>query len=221
MSDEQKTILDKTMNRRDFLKMSGMGAVGVSALSWLLPGCTSNKEDVAVFETASGVLIHESPRCTGCLLCENACTAVNDGKVSQHLARVKVSSSYMYGKDGVRGMYQTADGEMGNFKLHAELCRQCEKPACALACPENAIFEHEESGAREVDPEKCVGCGTCERACPWGIPAIDKETNVATKCILCHGYTSCVSVCPTGALHFVSWDEATRKYQDHFEADNV
>ncbi|MFO7850149.1 MAG: twin-arginine translocation signal domain-containing protein, partial [Spirochaetia bacterium] len=61
MSDEQKTILDKTMNRRDFLKMSGMGAVGVTALSWLLPGCTSNKEDVAVFETASGVLIHESP----------------------------------------------------------------------------------------------------------------------------------------------------------------
>ena len=221
MSDERNTVLDTSMNRRDFLKLTGMSAVGVSALSWLLPGCTSNKEDVAVFETASGVLIHESPRCTGCLLCENACTGVNDGKSSQYLARVKVSSGLAYGSNGVRGEWWKTDGAMGNFRLDAELCRQCEQPACALACPENAIFEEPKVGAREIDPEKCVGCGTCERACPWGIPKIDPETNVATKCVLCHGYSACVSICPTGALHYVSWDEATRKYREHFLTEKI
>src|SRR6056297_2772732 len=222
MSDEKRTILDKTMNRREFLRMSGLSAIGVSTLSWLLPGCTSNKEDVAVFETASGVLIHESPRCTGCLLCESSCTSVNDGKVGQHLARVKISPNYGYGRNGVSGPnWENGTGEMGNFKLNAELCRQCEQPACALACPENAIFEEESTGAREVDPEKCVGCGTCVKACPWGIPTIDTETNVSTKCILCHGYSACVSVCPTGALHFVGWDEAIRKYKEHFRTEVI
>jgi Fe-S-cluster-containing dehydrogenase component len=174
-----------------------------------------------VFASATGVVIHEPNRCTGCLLCETSCTAVNDGKVSQHLARIKVSGNYQYGKEGPRGAWQQRAGEMGNFLLTAETCRQCERPACALACPEGAIFQETKAGAREVDPSKCVGCGTCVRACPWEIPVVDTETDVATKCVLCHGYSACVSVCPTNALHFVGWDDAIRRYREHFVTDTV
>ncbi len=220
MIEETKSLLEKKVTRRDFLKSTGMGALGVTALTWLFPGCsTDKKSNVAMFETASGVIIHESYKCTGCLLCESSCSMVNDGKSSQTTARVKVSKNMAYGPDGVNSTWWKNAGTMGNFKMVADLCRQCEKPACALACPENAIFMEEKVNAREVDPEKCVGCGTCTRACPWGIPTIDPETNVSTKCVLCHGYSACVSVCPTGALSFVSWEEAISKYKAHFQVD--
>ena len=29
-----------------------------------------------------------------------------------------------------------------------------------------------EDGTRTVDPEKCVGCGTCVAACPWHMPCL-------------------------------------------------
>jgi len=218
--DETKSLLEKKLTRRDFLKTTGMGALGATALSWLLPGCSTDKgAQVAMFETAEGVIIHESARCTGCLLCETSCSVVNDGKASQTTTRVKVSKNLAYGPDGVKAAWWKNPGEMGNFKMVAETCRQCEKPACALACPENAIYMEEKVGARVVDTEKCVGCGTCTRACPWGIPTVDPETNVSTKCVLCHGYSACVAVCPTGALSYVSWDEALRKYKAHFQVD--
>ncbi|WP_319477889.1 4Fe-4S dicluster domain-containing protein [Marispirochaeta aestuarii] len=215
MSETQSQLLNQKITRRDFLKYTGISAIGATTMSWLLPGCAS--KDIKVFETADGMIIHESARCTGCLVCEATCSVGNDGKASQITARIKVSQNYAYGPKGVRGDWVNGPGEMGNFSLVADTCRQCEQPACALACPENAIFEHEGTGAREVDPEKCVGCGTCVRACPWGIPTLDPETNVSTKCILCHGYTACVKDCPTGALQYVSWEDAIQKYKEHFQ----
>lgn len=216
MSDTTTHLMHGKITRRDFLKYTGIGTVSAAAMTWLLPGCQS--KDIQVFETADGMIIHESARCTGCLVCETTCSMGNDGKASQVTARIKVSANYAYGDKGVRGDWVNGPGEMGNFKLVADTCRQCENPACALACPENAIFQQEETGAREVDPEKCVGCGTCTRACPWGIPTLDPETNISTKCVLCHGYTACVKDCPTGALQYVSWEEALAKYKNHLQA---
>ncbi len=216
VSVKEKTILETTITRRDFLKFTGLGTIGVAAASFLLPGCKS--KDIKVWETADGMIIHESARCTGCLICESTCSVGNDGKASQVTARIKVSQNLAYGSNGVRGDWANGDGEMGNFTMTADTCRQCEHPACALACPQGAIFQQEASGAREVDPEKCVGCGTCTRACPWGIPTLDPETNKSTKCILCHGYTACVKACPTGALSYVTWADALQKYKEHFQA---
>lgn len=220
MIEETKSLLEKKVTRRDFLKSTGMGALGVTALTWLFPGCSGEgANEVALFETASGVIIHESARCTGCLLCETSCSVVNDNKASQTTARVKVSRNLAYGPDGVDPIWWKNPGEMGNFKLVAETCRQCEKPACALACPAGAIYMDEKARARVVDTAKCVGCGTCTRACPWGIPTVDPETMKSTKCVLCHGFSACASVCPTGALKFVTWEEALARYKAHFQVE--
>ncbi len=218
MIEEKETILDQKVTRRDFLKISGMSVLGISAVSWLFPGCSNAVNDeVMLFENASGVIVHISNRCTGCLLCESTCSVVNDGKASQTTARVKISRNFAYGPEGVTGAWWNNPGDMGNFKLVAETCRQCEVPACALACPEQAIYQDKKTGAKIVDAEKCIGCGTCTAACPWNIPTVDPDLKVSTKCVLCHGYPGCVSTCPTGALNFVTWEDAIQKYKEHFK----
>ena len=46
--------------------------------------------------------------------------------------------------------------------------------------------------------EKCVGCGKCVSACPFGALSLSNRKAVASAaCTLCG---SCVSVCPMGAL---------------------
>lgn len=64
------------------------------------------------------------------------------------------------------------------------LCLHCDIPACAAACPKDAIAKGAD-GVVRVDPECCVGCGLCEKACAYGCIQIDGVQNVAYKCDLC------------------------------------
>ena len=59
-----------------------------------------------------------------------------------------------------------------------------------------------------VDPEKCVGCLTCVRICPYHVPKISSEINGVGDLIgaafieaaVCHGCGSCAAECPAQAI---------------------
>lgn len=74
---------------------------------------------------------------------------------------------------------------------------------CYLACEYDALQIDPKTGARVIDPEKCVGCGECMAACPWNMIVHNEEADKNTKCDLCGGDPQCVKYCPASAIKYI------------------
>jgi Fe-S-cluster-containing hydrogenase component 2 len=139
-------------------------------------------------------IISSNPnKCTGCRLCELACSMKKAGEYNPTRANIQV-----IGYDELLSVPLT--------------CFQCEKPYCLEVCPARAISRNETTGAVYVEKQRCVGCKMCTLACPFGNIAVSTIEKVAVKCDLCDGEPECVLFCPTGALEYKEADtSAIRK----------
>ncbi|HHX51230.1 MAG TPA: 4Fe-4S dicluster domain-containing protein [Clostridia bacterium] len=84
-------------------------------------------------------------------------------------------------------------------------CNHCTSPECFRVCPQRAYTKRRD-GIVLIDSDRCDGCKTCIKACPYQAPQLDPERNKVTKCDFClprrakNLETACVSACHTGAL---------------------
>jgi formate dehydrogenase iron-sulfur subunit len=91
-------------------------------------------------------------------------------------------------------------------------CMHCENAPCASNCPANAI-EKRPGGQVVINQDLCVGCRTCQEACPFDVPVYDAQSNTSFKCTMCYDRVesglkpACVSSCISGALFSGSMDE--------------
>lgn len=100
---------------------------------------------------ATDVLLIDETLCVGCDNCEKACADSHDG-----LSRL--------------------DREAGRTYAHLHVptsCRHCEHPHCMADCPPNAI-KRGADGEVFID-ETCIGCGNCQRNCPYGVIRMDAK----------------------------------------------
>lgn len=122
--------------------------------------------------------------CTGCGLCQLACSQRLLGGFNPHRALIRI------------------EHRSENLYHFPMVCNQCENPYCAKVCPVGAI-SRAASGAMVVDHAKCVACGLCARYCPINMVWVDPDLKKSVKCDLCGGDPQCAAICPTGALSYV------------------
>jgi len=82
-------------------------------------------------------------------------------------------------------------------------CQQCEDAPCVLGCPAKALTQNEDMARVEVDYNKCIGCRTCISVCPFGAIHFVSSDRKVIKCDLCDGDPQCVRFCEIEAVRFV------------------
>jgi Fe-S-cluster-containing dehydrogenase component len=93
------------------------------------------------------------------------------------------------------------------------ICMHCEQPTCAEVCPADAIKRTGDGVVQSASKPRCIACGNCVVACPFGVPELYIERAVMMKCDMCYDRTSvgkkpmCATVCPSQALFFGTRDE--------------
>jgi len=136
-------------------------------------------------------LIVDIEKCTGCRICEMACSFHHEKECNPAKSRIHV----------IKWEKAAVDVPM--------VCQQCDIPICESVCPVRAMFRDPETGAILIDYDACIGCRMCLVACPFGGPSINVETSQIIKCDLCKGKPRCAEMCPTGAIEYVPANRVT------------
>ena len=123
--------------------------------------------------------------CTGCRICELACSFAHGGVFNPDLSKVIVF------KDEAQGIDKP------------QICYHCKKHPCHEVCPVEAFSTRLVDGEAIVviNEGMCTSCGLCIEACPFDAIHLSPAGN-ALKCDLCGGDPACAKHCPTGIIRF-------------------
>jgi Fe-S-cluster-containing dehydrogenase component len=149
-------------------------------------------------------MIIDDESCWGCKTCMVACKQELD--VPEGVSLIVVSED---GPKEVAGKWV--------FSFHVKVCRHCDDPPCADACPEKAITKRKD-GIVVLDDVTCIGCRDCMGACPYEAIDFNPEKAIAQKCNLCHHRVdrglipACAdNVCLAHCIHFGDSEEIRKR----------
>jgi CRP-like cAMP-binding protein/Fe-S-cluster-containing hydrogenase component 2 len=108
---------------------------------------------------ATDVLLIDESLCIGCDNCEKACAETHDGT-----SRLNRAAGPSYAQ------------------VHVPTsCRHCEDPHCMKDCPPDAI-RRAPNGEVYIQ-DSCIGCGNCERNCPYGVIQMASKKEAAPNLV--------------------------------------
>lgn len=161
-------------------------------------------------------------RCVGCHACTIACKAEWEVPVE-------------FGRNWVRQLGPALVANDIASTYYPGLCNHCDEPACVPECPADLVemtFTNPKTGEKvvqevaatwkdpidgtvQIDKSRCLGCGACADACPYGARYVNPDQiddvssdGKADKCTFCKprveagASPACVQTCITGARIF-------------------
>jgi Fe-S-cluster-containing dehydrogenase component/CRP-like cAMP-binding protein len=159
--------------------------------------------DLWRYAVAGSMLVIDDEACVRCGHCAWSCADTHVDGVSRLVRR------------GEKVVVRDATDGTKRALIVPGSCQHCKHPACMIGCPSGAIGRGDR-GEVTIREDLCVGCGQCERACPWGsvhmasrtamsaMPqAVGLSAQVAVKCDLCgdrEAGPACVRACPVEAI---------------------
>ena len=210
------------ISRRQFLGSAGVAAVGTAALA--TPGISQAATEASVPRWG---MVMDLRRCIGCRACTVACKSENNVSLGRFRAVIQEKT--------VGTFPNTKKGFLPLMCNHCEGNEKDGVPPCVTACPEfpgkrvkfktadgktiryrtGATYRRPD-GLILIDKEKCIGCGKCIDACPYGVRSFDPfvkaggdpTKQAADKCDMCvhrldNGLEpSCVNTCQGRARIF-------------------
>jgi len=128
-------------------------------------------------------------RCIGCQACVHACT-----ECETHRGDSMIHLEYVNRAESVQTV--------------PVVCMHCHQPTCAEVCPADAIKRTGDGVVQSARKPRCIACGNCVLACPFGVPEVYEDRQIMMKCDMCYDRSSvgkkpmCTTVCPSQALFF-------------------
>ena len=117
----------------------------------------------------------DTNRCIECFACSVACAEAHDLPIG--ISRRKVITLF----NGVEGKEIST----------SIACMHCTDAPCEQVCPVDCFYIRED-GIVLHDKNKCIGCGYCLYACPFGAPQFPRDgafgaKGAMDKCTMCAG----------------------------------
>ena len=202
--------------RRHFLKM-GLAVTGVFAGGTLLSLVSAVEKVYATpsqfgekypYKPHYSMIVHLD-RCVDCERCIKACATTNG--VPGYGFRTNILER------------QIPDGIDQQVEFMPVLCNQCNVAQCARVCPTGATYKNTQNGIVMMEPGKCIGCLSCQLACPYNARYFNEEKWAVDKCNFCfdtrlskgEDLTACTEACPAGVRIFGDLsDQNNRVYRE-------
>ena len=202
------------VNRRDFLKITGLGTLvgvaGKTATDLVFKGQVEAQEAKPSPVGLVGkrwAMVVDMKKCLekvnkdGCRDCIVACHMVHnvpDFGTRKDEIKWIWKEPYENTFPGQHNPYLPESLEGAPFIV---LCNHCDNPPCVRVCPTKATFKRDD-GIVMMDYHRCIGCRFCMAACPYGsrsfnwrnprpfIPSIQEDfptrmRGVVEKCNFC------------------------------------
>ena len=107
--------------------------------------------------------------CVGCQACVVSCKSWNTGGYGAPLADTEPYGDTPSGAWLNRvHSYETENYGQTGVVHFPKSCLHCDDAPCVTVCPTGASWKRSEDGIVLVDENKCMGCGLCAWACPYG-----------------------------------------------------
>jgi molybdopterin-containing oxidoreductase family iron-sulfur binding subunit len=217
-------------NRRKFLKLTGLGALGLTTAKYanLFGNAVPTKMAFDEGDTKKRfAMVIDLKKCLAkedCKLCIDACHKTHNvpdfGNVKDEIKWIW-KEEYEHAFPNKENYYLKEDLKHSKVPL---LCNHCDNPPCTKVCPTKATWKRDD-GIVMMDWHRCIGCRYCMAACPYGSRSfnwrdprthIDELSNdfptrtkgVVEKCTFCNEriaknlLPACVEACTEKALFF-------------------